>query len=131
MKSEIQDEKLEKENESKESEKEKPLDKMTAPELRELAKTIPGISGVHAMKKDQLIKMIREAKGIKEEELVKKKKRPVQKKEYSVKELKQKIALLKQEKISARAGKKRKSVDILSRRINRLKKRTRKVAAQA
>ena len=35
--------------------KEKPLDKMTAKELRELALTLEGIVGVHAMNKNELI----------------------------------------------------------------------------
>jgi len=34
---------------------EKPLEKMTAPELKEVAKQIPGLTGVHAMKKADLL----------------------------------------------------------------------------
>ena len=44
--------------------KEKPLEKMTAKELREMALGMPGIHGVHAMKKEELITAIRTAKGI-------------------------------------------------------------------
>jgi cell division protein FtsX len=48
------------EKEKKEpEEKEKPLDKMTAKELREMAKEIPGVAGVHAMKKEQLLEVIK------------------------------------------------------------------------
>ncbi len=110
-------------------EKEKPLDRMTAKELREIAREIPGVEGVHAMKKEQLLEIIKKARGIKEEAPVRKgEKEPAEK--VSVVALKQKIMLLKQEKEAAREAKDRKKVDILRRRINRLKKRTRK-ATQA
>ena len=57
---------------------EKPLDKMTATELREFAlnKKLEGLTGVHAMKKEELLKAIKDALGIKEEEPAKKAKRP-------------------------------------------------------
>jgi hypothetical protein len=109
---------------------EKPLDKMTAKDLREIAKEIPGVTGVHAMKKDQLLEVIKQARGIKEEEPVKEKKKKAPEKAIGVRELKQKIVYLKQEKEAARAARDRGKVDILRRRINRLKKRSRK-AAQA
>ena len=54
------------------AEEEKPLDKMTAPELREIAREIPGVDGVHAMKKQELLAVIKEARGIKDEEPAKK-----------------------------------------------------------
>ena len=47
--------------------KEKPLDKLTAKDLRELALTLEGIVGVHAMNKNELIAAIKEAKGIVDE----------------------------------------------------------------
>ena len=53
---------------------EKPLDKMTAPELKEIALNIPGATGVTAMKKDQLLALIKEHRGIEDEEPLKKKK---------------------------------------------------------
>ena len=37
---------------------EKPLEKMTAPELREIAIKLPGVAGVHAMKKGELLALI-------------------------------------------------------------------------
>ena len=40
------------------AEKEKPLDKMTAKELRDMALGIEGIAGVHAMNKSELIAAI-------------------------------------------------------------------------
>ncbi len=45
----------------------KPLEKMTVKDLRAMALNIPGITGVHAMKKEELIAEIKEAKGITDE----------------------------------------------------------------
>ena len=44
--------------------KEKPLDKMTVKELREIAKDIPEITGVHGMNKSELLDAVKKAKGI-------------------------------------------------------------------
>jgi protein-arginine kinase activator protein McsA len=101
--------------------KEKPLEKMTVKELREMAKDIPGITGVHAMKKDELISGIKEAKGIKDE--------PVKKADRSIRELKVKIKALKAERQAALEAKDKKKATIFRRRIARLKKKTRKVVA--
>ena len=114
--------------EKKEAPKEeKPLDKMTAPELREIAKEIPGVEGVHAMKKDQLLEIIKEYRGIKDETPKRKKAKKLA--GITTKQLKEKIAQLKAEKRAAQEARDKKKVDILRRRINRLKKQTRKVAA--
>lgn len=100
-------------------EDEKPLEKMTSPELKEVAKKIPGATGVTAMKKDELIALIKEYRGIKDEES--------QKTESSkIAVLKKKIVDLKAAKAAAQEEKNKKEVDILRRRINRLKKMTRK-----
>jgi protein-arginine kinase activator protein McsA len=103
---------------------EKPFDKMTVVELREfaLAKDL-GISGVHAMKKEELLPLIKEALGIKEEE-------PVVKTvdQGTVAAMKQKILRLKEEKRTAISSKDKKKTNVLRRRINRLKKRSKKVA---
>ena len=107
---------------------EKPLDKMTAPELKEVAKEIPGLTGVHAMKKADLIDVIKEYYGIEEEVPAKGKKKKAEKRTASLKELKTKIIQLREKKEAARATKDRKNIEILRRRINRLKKQTRKVA---
>ena len=106
----------------------KPLDKMTAPELKEVAKEIPGLTGVHAMKKADLIDVIKKYYGIEEEVPAKGKKKKAEKRTASVKELKTKIIQLREKKEAARATKDRKNIEILRRRINRLKKQTRKVA---
>ncbi|RLC30282.1 MAG: transcription termination factor Rho [Deltaproteobacteria bacterium] len=107
---------------------EKPLDKMTAPELREIAKEIPGVSGVHAMKKEELLVIIKEFKGIKDEEPTRKKTRKTGKISATPRELKLRIARLREEKELARESKDTRRIHILRRRINRLKKLTRKVA---
>lgn len=113
--------------EKSQEEIEKPLDKMTVKDLKEIALEIPGLTGVHAMKKDELLKIIKEARGIEEEAPIEKRKEKVLKQEVSVRELKQKVARLKEEKGASRKAKDRKRVDLLRRRINRLKKQTRKL----
>ena len=42
----------------------KPLEKMTVKALREMAKEIPEITGVHGMKKEELIVAINEVRGV-------------------------------------------------------------------
>ena len=101
--------------------KEKPLEKMTVKELREMAKDIPGITGVHAMKKDDLIVEIKKAKGIKDE--------PRKKADASIADLKQKIKALKAQRREALEAKDKKKATIFKRRISRLKKKTRRAAA--
>jgi len=107
---------------------EKPLGKMTAPELREIAREIPDVTGVHAMKKEQLLEIVKEYKGIKDVEPAKKREKTAQKVILNAKELKDKIGQLREEKKAAREIRDRKKVKRLRRRINRLKKQTRKVA---
>jgi cell division protein FtsX len=48
--------------------KEKPLEKMTAKELRAIALEIPEIEGVHAMKKEELLEAIRKSRGVEKAE---------------------------------------------------------------
>ncbi|MEW6666778.1 MAG: transcription termination factor Rho [Thermodesulfobacteriota bacterium] len=101
------------------------LDRMTAPDLREIAIKIEGVTGVHAMKKEELLRIIKQDRGIPDEEQVK---RAEKEKAggLTVKQLKSKVRLLRAEKATAREAKDPKRVDILRRRINRLKKRTKK-----
>ena len=101
--------------------KEKPLDRMTAKELREVALQIPEITGVHGMNKIELLAAIKEARGIVDE---------VSKKgaDVSVREIKKKIRGLKALKSEVNAEKDKKKANILRRRINRLKKKTRRAA---
>jgi hypothetical protein len=100
--------------------KEKPLDKMTAKELRELALTLEGIVGVHAMNKNELIAAIREAKGITEEK--------VTKAGVDIRALKEKIQALRAKKEQAKSEGNKKAIDYLRRRISNLKKKTRRAA---
>ncbi len=100
--------------------KEKPLDKMTAKELRELALNIEGITGVHAMNKTELIAAIKQAKGIVEE-----KKRQTT---LDVRAIKLRIRELRREKEAMNEAGETGKVKILRRRISRMKKKTRRAA---
>ena len=114
-----------------EQQTEKPIDKMTVVELREAAKReIPDIKGVSGLKKDQLLEVMREARGIKVETPAQKKKKKTAgpKKEMTVKEMKQEIVRLHAEKESIRQEGDKKKIEIIRRRINRLKKMTRRAA---
>ena len=128
MEEETKNEELNEEKTEEKEEKEKPIDKMTATELREIAREMPEVAGVHAMKKEELLTVVKEARGITEEAPAKKRKKRVPKKDVSVTELKQKITKLKGEKETARETRDKKKINIFRRRINRLKKRSRKVA---
>jgi archaellum biogenesis ATPase FlaH len=106
----------------KKDKKEKPLDKMTATELRKYALELGEISGVHGMNKEELLAAIKEVKGIVDEG-----KKVV--KTVNMRELKQKVKELRTLKAEAyEAGESNKKVNVLRRRMNRLKKRTRKAA---
>lgn len=110
--------------------KEKPLEKMTAKELREMALGLQGIHGVHAMKKEELIIAIRAAKGITEPE-PKKEKHIIAKKEkvvLTVAELKQKVKQLRTKREELLQKRNFKMAEILRKRISRLKKKTRRAA---
>jgi len=100
--------------------KEKPLDKMTAKELRDVALTIPEIVGVHGMNKEEVLSAIKKAKGIKEEQ--------VKKGDRSMRQLKEKIKELRGKKTESQEKKEKKPVNQLRRRINRLKRKTRQAA---
>ena len=101
--------------------KEKPLDKMTATELRAVAMEMPDITGASGMNKAELLKAVKKAKGI--EETAKKSDAKV-----SVRELKEKIRELKKKREAVLAADDKKMADIYRRRISRLKKKTRKAA---
>ncbi len=102
--------------------KEKPLEKMTATELRKYALELGEITGVHGMNKEELLAAIKKVKGITDEGRK-------AAKTVNVRELKQRIKELRAQKAAAyEAGASNKQIDILRRRLNRLKKRTRKAA---
>jgi protein-arginine kinase activator protein McsA len=106
---------------------EKDLEKMTATELREFAlKNFPGITGVHAMKKEDLLLAIHKTRGedIKE---VKKKKKAV-KVPVDKKDLKKKIRLLKAEREKLLQKKNKKALTTIRKKIKRLKRLTQKAS---
>ena len=119
---------IEKEIKEEKQELKKPLEKMTVKELKEVALEIPGVTGVTSMKKEDLLDIIKKDRGIEDEKPAQEKKKKPIKPTSSVKELKKKIVQFGLDKQKAREAKDRKKVDILRRRINRLKKQTRKVA---
>ncbi len=100
--------------------KEKPIDRMTAKELREIALQIPEITGVHGMNKPELLAAVKEARGIVDDN--------VKKSDVSMRDIKQKIQELKGLKAQANEEKDKEKAGILRRRISRLKKRTRRAA---
>ena len=131
---------------------EKPLEKMTVKALREMAKEIPEITGVHGMKKEELIVAINEVRGAKEEtakeetvkeetvkeETVKEetvkadksiKGTPVKKAGGARGEIKKQIKTLKAQRQTALEAQDKKMATIYKRRISRLKKKSRKAAA--
>lgn len=100
--------------------KEKPLEKMTATELRELGMTMPELTGVHGMNKAELISAIKKIRGIEEDTAAK---------SHNVRGLKEQIRALKREKIKLREeGADRKTINGLRRKISHLKKMTRRAA---
>lgn len=101
--------------------KEKPLEKMTATELREVARELPEISGAYGMNKSELIAAIKEAKGIAD---TGGKKRPA----ASIRQVKEKLDELRKQREASLQADDKKQADILRRRISRLKKKTRRVS---
>jgi len=99
---------------------EKPIDKMTVKELRDVAKEIPEITGVHGMNKAELLGSIKKAGGIKDT--------PKKKADASVRDIKSKIRKLKAEREAFLKANNKKMAIIFRRRISKLKKKTRKAA---
>ena len=120
------------ESKKKQHKDEKPLEKMTVKDLKDIALEIPhdhATVAVRDMKKEELVAFIKEARGIVDEEPVKKKVSVKAEKVALTKpEVKQKIRTLRQEKKAAQETKEKKKADILRRRINKLKKLSRKIA---
>lgn len=108
--------------------KEKPLDKLTAKELREMALGLTGIHGVHAMKKEELLVAIRKAKGIPEPEKEGKVGVKQEKVILTVAQLKQKMKELKAKREEVLQQRNYKMAEIIRRRIGRVKKKTRRAA---
>jgi len=106
---------------------EKHLDKLTIKELREITAELPHERAVHDMKKEELIAFIKEAKGIKDEAPVKKKKHAVKIK-MSKPELKAKIRELKDLRRHALEVSEHEKAVLLRHQISTLKKISRRVA---
>ena len=126
---------------------EKPLEKMTVKALREINKEIPEITGVHGMKKEELLVAINEVRGanaetaeadsvpaetveaetVKADKVIKAK--PVKKTGSPAGEIKKQIKALKAQRQAALETQDRKMATVYKRRISRLKKQSRKAAA--
>ena len=105
----------------------KPLEKMTVKDLKEIALTIPHEHtevAVSDMKKDELVAFIKKARGI-TGDLPAKKQKAQPKTELTKQEIKKRISELREEKKTVQD---KSRADILRRRINRLKKLSRKSA---
>lgn len=99
--------------------KEKPLEKWTMRELREEALKVPNVQGVHGMNKDEILAFLREVRGIPEPQ--------TKKKAVNVRELKVKVQELRHLRAEERSqGASRARLDILRRKMSRLKKKTRR-----
>jgi hypothetical protein len=121
------------ETRKKHHKEEKPIDKMTIKELKEIALEIPHEHtevAVRDMSKEQLIAFIKQARGIKDEGPVhhERKKKVKVKVVLTRQDIKAKIRKLKEEKTAALEKDERKGAAILRRRISRLKKQSRKIA---
>ena len=101
-------------DEKKEQSKEKPLENMTVKELREIAKEMPEITGVHGKNKAELFNAVRKARGIID--------KTPKKKDSTVQGIKQRIRELKTKRMAAAESHDKKMVSIYRRRISRLKK---------
>lgn len=101
--------------------KEKPLERMTAKELRELALTMEELSGVHAMNKAELIACIKEVRGIVDEG----KKVDT----GAIREAKTAYQALKAKRDAARETVSKAELEILRKKLSRLKKKTRSLAS--
>jgi hypothetical protein len=103
------------------------LEKMTATELRDYAlKNHPDITGVHAMKKEELLVAIKKARGEEVKETKKKKVKAKVKVKVEKKALKEKIRTLKAEKEKALQAKDRKALARLRKRIKKYKRMTKR-----
>lgn len=105
---------------------EKELEKMTAPELREyILQNYPEITGVHALKKEELLAALYKARG---EAAKEPKKKVVKVMELNKRELKKQIRLWKgeKEKLLQAPKKNKKDLAQIRKKIKRLKRLTKK-----
>ncbi len=102
-------------------EKERSLEKLTVKELKEMALAMGGITGATAMKKEELLHAIKEAKGI---PIQKTREKPVD----TIVEVKKKMRELRVKREELREAGEGDKTDLLKKRISRLKKKTRRLA---
>lgn len=107
---------------------EKHLEKLTVKELREIAAELPHERAIVDMKKEELVALIKEARGIKDEAPSKKKKHVVKIK-MTKPELKARIRELKALKGQALESNENKKIVMLRHQISQLKKKSRRIAA--
>jgi len=107
----------------------KSLEKMTVKELRALALEIPRSVAVTDMKKEDLIALIKQSRGLRDEGAKKKEKKGIVKVVKTKGELKAAIRQLKIKRVDAQGRHDKKGADQLRLQISRLKKMTRRVAA--
>ncbi len=106
----------------------KDLEKMTAPELREyILQNYPEITGVHALKKEELLEAIYKARG---ETVKEPKMKAVKKAALNKSELKKQIRLLKaeKEKLLSAPRKNKKELKLIRKKIKRFRRLTKKAA---
>ena len=104
-------------------EKETSLEKLTVKELKEMALAMGGITGVTAMKKEELLAAIKEAKGI---PIQKTREKPVD----TIVEIKKKMRELRVKRAELREAGKVEKTGLLKKRLSRLKKKTRRLAGK-
>lgn len=107
---------------------EKLLDKMTVKELREIALEFPHDKAIHGMKKEELIDLIKEVKGIKGDVQAKAPQKAVKVK-MTKSQVKANIRELKKLKLQAQEAQDFKKANMIRLRISTLKKKTRKMVA--
>ena len=116
------------ETRKKEHAEEKSLEKMTVKELKAIALEIPRTAAVQDMKKDELIKLIKEHRGIKDEEVKKKVEKDIIKIIQTKEQIKAKIRELKKKQSEAQDKSIKDKPRSLRKKISRLKKLTRRMA---
>jgi hypothetical protein len=105
----------------KKEQKEKPLDRWTIKELREEALKIPGVQGIHGLNKAELLAALRAEKGIVDTS--------AKKKSEGVRVVKAKLKEVQKLRDDERAqGANSTRLNILRRKISKLKKQTRRLA---
>jgi hypothetical protein len=97
----------------------KEIEKLPTPKLKEEALKIEGLTGVHGMNKEELIKVLKQHHGIKEE---------AKKASTSTRDLKAKVRELKAKREEAHKAGDGKRAGILRRKVKRLKRRMRRTA---